>query len=260
MSDWVDRVNWAQPWLAPWREVGAPVAVALRHGLPLHEALNRQHMSPLRFIPQGEMPSGMAYEAYIFQHQQCPVHDGLHDFFNGLCWMRFPQTKRHLNHLQAAQIAVQRTSAPRGALRDAITVFDENAAVMQAPQALWDALQAKEWHRLFVTLRPLWAEAQVLLFGHALLEKLVSPRKAMVAHVYRMDGVNLTANSPLNGPITDTFLAENLTATVLATKPFMPLPVLGVPGWWPDNDAPGFYDDPAVFRLQKLGISSPSNT
>jgi len=26
------------------------------------------------------------------------------------------------------------------------------------------------------------------------------------------------------------------------------LPVLGIPGWWPANEAPSFYDDPAVFR------------
>jgi hypothetical protein len=26
------------------------------------------------------------------------------------------------------------------------------------------------------------------------------------------------------------------------------LPVLGIPGWWPANETPRFYDDPAVFR------------
>jgi hypothetical protein len=37
----------------------------------------------------------------------------------------------------------------------------------------------------------------------------------------------------------------------LAAKPFANLPVLGVPGWWPPNEAPGFYQDPAVFRLRQ---------
>jgi hypothetical protein len=37
--------------------------------------------------------------------------------------------------------------------------------------------------RLFVTQRELWAEARLLLFGHALLEKLVTPRKPITAHV-----------------------------------------------------------------------------
>jgi len=59
---------------------------------------------------------------------------------------------------------------------------------LQAPDALWEALVAKDWWRLFGTLRPLWQQAQLLLFGHALLEKLVSPRKPITAHVYRSAG------------------------------------------------------------------------
>lgn len=255
MSTWAN-IDWARPWLAPWRDLGEPVAHAVCSGLPLHEALNRQQASPLPFIAQHELPGGIAYEDYIFQHQQCPVREGLHDFFNGLCWMRFPQTKQHLNRLQAAQIAAQGIGATRGPVRDAITVFDENAAVMQAPQPLWDALQARDWHHLFVTLRPLWAQAQVLLFGHALLEKLVLPRKAMVAHVYRIESaITIEANNGVNTAVMDDFLVKNLSTTVLATKPFLPLPVLGIPGWWADNQTPDFYDDPSVFRQSRSGIS-----
>lgn len=233
-----------------------PVAHAVRAGLPLHEALNQRKASVLPFVAQHELPSGMAYEDYIFRHRQCPVREGLHDFFNGLCWMRFPQTKQHLNHLQAAQIAAQGVGATRGRVRDAITVFDENAAVMQAPQPLWDALQAKDWHRLFVTLRPLWSQAQVLLFGHALLEKLVAPRKAMVAHVYRLDdAIKMEAIDGVDAAEIDDFLSKNLSEPVLATKPFLPLPVLGIPGWWADNHHLGFYDDASVFRQQRSDVS-----
>ena len=39
-----------------------------------------------------------------------------------------------------------------------------------------------------------------------------------------------------------------LDAAGWAAKPYAPLPVPGVPGWWPANQAPGFYDAPAVFR------------
>jgi len=45
----------------------------------------------------------------------------------------------------------------------------------------------------------------------------------------------------------DTVLAMDEAAW--AAKPFSPLPVLGVPGWWPANADHRFYDDPAVFRL-----------
>ena len=52
-------------------------------------------------------------------------------------------------------------------------MFDENAALLLARPLLWEALMARDWQRLFVNLRPLWLQARLVLFGHALLEKLV---------------------------------------------------------------------------------------
>ena len=166
----------------------------------------------------------------------------MHDFFNGLCWLRFPQTKKKLNQLQAIEIAQVGVQQLRGAVRDALTVFDENAALLIAPQPLWDALTAREWQKLFVDLRPLWKQAQLILFGHALLEKLVNPRKPITAHVYRAQ--------PAMNSITeiDAWLASDVSAAKLSAKPFLPLPVLGVPGWWADNENPSFYRDTLVFR------------
>jgi len=46
----------------------------------------------------------------------------------------------------------------------------------------------------------------------------------------------------------DAWLAQDLQAPRLADKPFVPLPVLGVPGWWLPNEAPVFYADAQVFR------------
>ena len=39
-----------------------------------------------------------------------------------------------------------------------------------------------------------------------------------------------------------------LDAAHLASKPFAPLPLMGVPGWCADNANPAFYADAAVFR------------
>ena len=95
-------------------------------------------------------------------------------------------------------------------------------------------------------LRPLWRQAQLVLFGHALLEKLVNPRKPITAHVYRTPlAINMIASSLKT---LDTWMAADLTADKLAAKPFAPLPVLGVPGWWAENESPLFYEDILVFR------------
>lgn len=223
--------------------------------MPLTSALNEaSHDGPVRFVPQAELPPGQAYEDYIFHSRNCPVREGLHDFFNGLCWLRFPQAKQQLNQLQAQELACRGARAPRGPVRDAITVFDENAALLCAPPALWDALLAKDWQRLFIDLRPLWREASLLLFGHALLEKLASPRKPIVAHVYRPSAaIEFIVDDPASLTRLDALLAQDLTASHLADKPFAPLPVLGVPGWWPANGDPGFYADQQVFRHPHRG-------
>lgn len=243
------RIDWAAPWLAPWRATGEPLAQRVRAGLAQPLAMNQAGLAPVRFVAQGELSSGRAYEQHIFETRCVPTRDGLHDFFNGLCWLQFPLTKTRLNALQQAQIAHSGVQPVRGPARDALTVFDENAALLQAPDALWDALVAKDWQRLFVELRPLWREAHLLLFGHALLEKLVAPRKAITAHVYRV-----RAASHLIADI-DAWLAQDLTADKLARKPFAHLPVLGVPLWWAANEDPAFYADASVFRLPQAGVA-----
>lgn len=240
----MQAINWQRPWLQGWQETGERVARRAAAGMPLAQALNAEAGAPVRFVPQDELPAELAYEDYIFRSRQCPTRDNLHDFFNGLCWLRFPQTKQRLNQLQAAQIEAQGLPT-RGPVRDALTLFDENAALLSAPQPLWDALLAKDWPTLFIKLRPLWAQARLYLFGHALLEKLVEPRKPITAHVYRAPAaINSVADL-------DAWVAQDLSAEKLASKPFAPLPVLGVPGWWPDNENFSFYDDSFVFRPQR---------
>lgn len=248
MAHGLEAIDWQASWLAPYAQVGRAVAASVATGASVHGALNAYPApggAPVRFVPQSDLPAGEAYECYIFNSKLCPTRDGLHDFFNGLAWHHFPLTKKRLNHLQATQIAADGIGQVRGPVRDALTVFDENAAFLTAPQPLWDALAAKNWHALFVDLRPLWRQAHLVLFGHALLEKLVYPRKPITAHVFRAQPATNSIAS------LDAWVAADLSAEKLAAKPFAHLPVLGVPGWWPANDNPAFYDDRDVFRLPK---------
>ena len=249
MAHGLEHIAWAAPWLAPYRGIGAPLVQAVGTGRSSAEVLDAAG-GPVRFVPQEMLPAGMAYEPFIFEAGQVPTREGLHDFFNGLIWLHFPQTKRRLNALQAAAIAADGIGPVRGPLRDALTLFDENAALLQAPDALWEALCARDWRRLFVEQRSLWQQARVTLFGHALIEKLVQPRKDITAHVYRV---------PLDvAPASlDAWLAGELAPERLARKPFQPLPVLGVPGWWPANEAPAFYDDAQVFRPRRTPVTAP---
>lgn len=245
--------DWSEPWFGPFAADGRAVQGQLSAGHDLPQALGSLPACPVRFVPQTVLPAGTAYEQFIFDTGCVPTRDNLHDFFNGLCWLRFPLTKQRLNHLQAAEIAAAGVREVRGPVRDALTLFDENAALLQAPEPLWDALAARDWHTLFVTLRPLWAQARLVLFGHALLEKLITPYKSITAHVLR-EPVPMALGHDLAA--WDAWLAHGLSAAQLAAKPFTPLPVLGVPGWWSANEAPGFYADATVFRPPRTAASA----
>jgi hypothetical protein len=241
-----DVIDWDAPWLAPY----AGTAKSLPDwSIGVADALNSSGAAPVQFVSQSKLPADQAYEQFIFDTQTVPTRDNLHDFFNGLCWLTFPQTKTKLNQLQAAQLASDGVQNVRGPVRDALTLFDENAAFLVAPQALWDALIARNWQRLFVELRPMWENAQLVLFGHALLEKLVHPRKPMTAHVY------LAQPATVSIAALDAWLAGEITAQKLACKPFAPLPVLGVPGWWAANEKLSFYEDILVFRPKNQRIN-----
>ncbi len=243
-------LDWTQPWYAPWREAGEPALQSVLDGQPVAAALNAAGRAPVRFTPASALPAGSAYELHV-RGGDCPTRDNLHDFFNGLCWITLPLAKARLNQLQAAEIERDGIGARRGPVRDAITVFDENGVLLQAPPPLWDALLQRRWRELFVTLRPLWEQTRVLVFGHALLEKLAVPRKNLTGHVWAH------ACPSVEPAQADAWLAERLDARALAAKPFTPLPVLGIPGWCGDNQNFSFYDDSEVFRALKVAPREP---
>ncbi|WP_367114229.1 DUF3025 domain-containing protein [Limnohabitans sp.] len=240
----VSDIDWDAPWLADWRAVGEPIARQVVASVAQPEALNAAGRAPVRFVPQADLPEGQAYEDFIFATGQVPTREGLHDFFNALCWMQFPLAKKRLNHLQAREIARTGVGQVRGPVRDAATVFDENALLIQTSDAVWSALTEHRWIDAFVGFRNEWAHTCLWAFGHAALEKAVQPYKSITVHLWRVpQGV---AQADL-----DAWLAQDLTPGKLACKPFSPLPLLGVPGWWLANEDPAFYADASVFRPRR---------
>lgn len=230
-----DALKDPPPWWSPYLPLAGQL---LDSSIPVAASLNALagNECPVRFVDPSELPAGEAYEAFIARTARVPTRENVHDLLNGLIWLSYPRTKRRLNELQAQAIAARGTAGHRGALRDALTIFDENAGILQAPGALVDALRRRDWSALFVSHRALWTSARLVLFGHALLEKLIQPRKAITTHVWLVE------------EISDGAVAASLEPEALAAKRFLPLPVLGVPGWWRPNESPDFYDDATVFR------------
>jgi len=243
------------PWLAPWQAALAALGDAAPQ-LQI-ERLNQQarernlHVAsgaPLDFVAAddaGDTP----YEAHVFATGRIPTRPNRHDLFNALVWLRLPRAKAALNARQAAAIARDGVQPARGSERDALTLIDENGLALVADDpAVFDALAAHDWHWLFVRERARWHRCIVpQVFGHALLDKLGAPYKAITAHVVALPVPRGEAPGiDVNG--VDALLADQIAAGEITPRRLQPLPVLGIPQWWPDNAQPAFYDDLAVFR------------
>lgn len=223
--------DWDRPWFAPYRGVAEPVLARLAGGQPVHEALGHP-----RFEPASALATG--YEQHVAATGRVPTRDNAHDLFNGLVWLRCPAFKTALNAAHVA--APPAPPGQRGPLRDALTLLDESGLLLAAPAPLQVALRAQDWATLFLHERALWSGVRALVVGHALLEKLLAPRKPLCARVLFVDNVEV--------PV----LPADLAPAMLP-----PLPVLGIPGWWPPNEVEGFYGDDRVFRPKRLA-SAPA--
>lgn len=207
---------------------------------------------PLRFIEQAALPAGVAYETHIAETGAVPTRHNLHDFFNALVWFAYPRIKAALNARQAAAIDAAGVGAVRGGVRDALTLLDENGALFATSDpALAAALRGFDWPTLMRASRDAWgARCDARIVGHALCEKLVDPYKGCTAHAWIVEVPAAYFDWPdaRRRAWLDERVAAALAATDPASRGFAPLPVLGVPGWWPANASPAFYDDPQVFR------------
>ena len=284
-----EKINWNAPWLAhlcprfatrvsglaaqQWSQapdmkaaLNAAVAQLRAQGLPM---LTGQGEA-LHFIAQEDLPEGKAYEEHIAQTGGVPTRLNLHDFFNACIWLTFPLTKAVLNARQFEQITAHGVTHQRGMARDALTLFDENAALLVTSDvSIAEALRAFDWQNALVTPRTRWennvkpspnAQAAVYLFGHALMDKLTAPRKAMCAHtwVILVESDWFRADLATRFADLDTRLSAQLRTHQFHTHDFCPLPVLGVPYFWQDNADANFYNDTQVFRAGRMRHRMPA--
>ncbi|EEV21758.1 hypothetical protein ENHAE0001_0863 [Enhydrobacter aerosaccus SK60] len=250
----------------------------LNAGLDRYEHVNASRISnfeklPIRFVEQACLPEGEAYESFIANTGKIPTRDNHHDLLNGLIWLNFPQSKAVFNERHAKDILQHGIHNARTALRNALTVFDENGGiVVSSDRLLLEQLQAFKWKTALVTHRTNWLGQHRTIaffpFGHALLEKLVNPRKNITSHTLLIlvdegwfEQSIASQRNQLDTAIAKLFrelampdLADN--AVKLSSKSFQPLPVMGIPGYSDDNVIPAFYQDEAVFRRPRA-FSAP---
>jgi hypothetical protein len=210
---------------------------------------------PVCFLPQDEhIPHPeLYYEERIYQHGIVSTRDAnWHDFLNALIWVLFPQTKVVISTLHAADL--QQHGKPRTPQRDALTLFDENGVIIAATrhELLQYALDF-DWQRLFWQERTAWGkEVGCFIFGHALLDKMLTPYVGVTAHALLVevaDGFFDLTLAQQQAQL-DQVMASAVRDGCLGSPLHLnPLPVLGIPGWWQNVDA-AFYQQDTYFRAK----------
>jgi hypothetical protein len=195
------------------------------------------------------------YEVRIYREGAVPTRTGSwHDLFNALAWLTFPRTKATINRLHHEEMQRRRGEAHRGTARDLLTLFDEGGVIAACADAsLATLLSGFRWKELFCARRAdVLASMRFRVFGHAIHEKALAPYKGVTAKALVIDVQHEMLALPdreLTAAL-DERAAEHFAApgALESTRSLHPLPILGVPGWAPENEDAAFYDDAAVFR------------
>jgi hypothetical protein len=202
---------------------------------------------PIRFHPQHQRCGQWDYEAGILATGEVPTRvENWHDLLNALIWLAFPRAKAALNAIQCQSLSLAQT---RGAISDAATLFDESGLILAGPdENLGRLLAAKRWREVFVDRRAAWRDVRAYVIGHAVLEKLLAPWPGITAKCLFVP-VEKPPEESAPSPALDGAVAETWRKGYI-THPaeLFPLPVLGIPGWWPANEYPDYYENRDVFR------------
>ncbi|MEL7450550.1 MAG: DUF3025 domain-containing protein [Pseudomonadota bacterium] len=226
--------------LSHWRR--PPGCAELNDLWPEHAPRSRG--GSLRFVVQDDtlpFPT-LSYAQRIATHGLIATRpDNWHDLFNALTWVQFPRTKLALTE-RLADPAGTRDGRNRTPEHNALTLFDECGVVLASTDPAFKAMHtAHDWRRLFVTHRADFGRTiRPVVFGHGLADQARSPYVGLTAKAWYLPvGDAWMAQSlATRYAQVDERLAFSLPGTLTSPRQLLPLPVLGVPGWWDANRDP----------------------
>ena len=222
----------------------------------LAAGINNFRGRQIRFVANEDASSTTHYETRIAETGEIATRANWHDFFNATSWLAFPEAKSAISEMHSRLLNARgaHEARERSAPRDVLTLFDEGGIIVTSnDQSMLDLVRHFEWKALFVERR-----AEVLtcmrfhLFGHSMLEKALAPYVGVTAKAVLLlvDDAFLQSSYAMQVRHLDQRAAGWLMeeSNLSSSKNFSPLPWLGVPGWWRDNESPTFYDNTHYFR------------
>ncbi len=209
---------------------------------------------PIFVPPPARAISAIDFERRVVEQNELIVRpNSLHDLLNVLVWLAFPKTKRAISEAHVT-LGVNANGKTRPRRRDVLTLFDESGIiVLSENDALPVMNQQHQWCELFVTHRTTFTQqARPILFGHGAMEQLGK----QLPQVHR--GLTVKAlwfPLPVSSSLAqiDDYLATRVVSgeSLGEQERSIPMPVLGLPGWFAENESPDCYDDESVFRPKR---------
>ncbi|MFA3789809.1 DUF3025 domain-containing protein [Aliiglaciecola sp. SL4] len=233
------------------------------------------------FKCQDSMPeTGDYYETIIFKDRVIPTRpNSWHDLFNGLVWLNFPKTKTLLNRWHVEDIQSYGLT-PRTHRRNQITLFDECGIVLAVSDSrVCEHLANHQWQKVFIEDRHKWdnqdamfndeinavfnmdchvnshehkPQIKAFVFGHANYEMLLNPFIGLTGKwlPIKVDDRFFAENhtrqlSTLDSSLYDLLCCKN---SLSDSGKLSPIPLLGIPGWYSQNQSREFYLNQDYFR------------
>ena len=265
--DWDPDFLARSPMFEPLRALGGALA---RPEWPAHSVLQNllerggnpvmtRSGLPLRLVPAGGRKRSFEerYEARIHLRGEMAFRErNWHDLLNVLAWLTFPRAKAALNARHYAALRAQNAAgaANRGPAQDALTLFDEGGVIVAScDDQLLEMLRAFRWKELFWHSRDeVRSRMRFTLFGHALYEKALQPFIGIAGRGILLKTVPALLAQPPGGQLAvlDLQVAAYISepGNLTAPRDLAVVPVLGVPGWCPENEQESYYDNTDYFR------------
>lgn len=232
-----------------------------QHLASFNPVISNYNGQPIKFIQQTQKSHEFinGYEPSIYLRGEVLTRaNNWHDFFNMLVWLTFPKIKAVINYWQF-NLLKQRLPAQtqRSALENKLTHLDENGViVISSNQYLIELLKSQQWQALFWQQRAIVkTDMRFFIIGHALYEKALNPYIGMTGSALIFYQSKDFFAKPLIQQLSE---LDNLVSEWLLQKDNMailtkltPVPILGVPGWWADNEFFSFYENKDYFRAKK---------
>ena len=210
-----------------------------------------------RFALQDQtlLDDGLHYETRIAERGAIATRaENWHDLFNAAIWCRYPSIKRAHNAQQLAHIATMGASQ-RNRAQYALTQFDEAGVIVcvRDPQLL-ELWNRHDWTALFHAHADAWRNGDIRIaavIGHALLEHALVPEVFLVGKCLVVQG-----DGDDDACVVQAARAIAEGAVLNDPLELRPLPLAGIPGWYPGQDA-RFFAEAECFQPVRAGRVYP---